>query len=97
MGTLDNDISLKEVLLDVSRKLDRFLEAHAVLHTDMARRESEVNTVLRHYERWGDKIEALEDWENEVRGQLKLLKWASSGGLVAAAAMILKLIGVPLP
>lgn len=42
-------------------------------------------------------VPELVAWRNEVNGQLKLLKWATSGGLLAAAALVARLLGVPLP
>jgi hypothetical protein len=98
MNTLgDNDISLKEVLLQVSHKLDRFLEAHATLHSDMAARESKVDTILDHHEEWGTRIEKIEDWQTKVDAQLSLLKWLAGGGALGAGALILRLLGVPVP
>lgn len=100
-GELENDISLKDVLLDVSRKLDRFLETHNTLHGEMARRDSrheaQAEARQRDIDEMRHQIDDLEDWQVEVRGQLKLVKWATSGGLVAVAAMLLRVLGVPVP
>lgn len=42
-------------------------------------------------------VPELVSWKSEVNGQLKLIKWATSGGLLAAAALVLRLLGLPLP
>lgn len=99
--TSDDNISLKEVLLQVSHKLDRFLEAHSSLHTEMtrrdARRDAQLEVVITHHEKHAEKLESLEEFRDEVQGQIKLLKWAASGGLLSVAALIAKLLGVPVP
>lgn len=97
-------MSLKEVLWDVSRKLDRFLESHQALHNEMALREERVSQQLSNQRElvlslreMEDRVDALREWQVETTGQLKLIRWATSGGLVAVGAMILRLLGVPVP
>lgn len=97
-------MSLKEVLWDVSRKLDRFLESHQALHNEMALREERVSQQLSNQRElvlslreMEDRVDALREWQVETTGQLKLIRWAASGGLVAVGAMILRLLGVPVP
>lgn len=102
---MDTDgMSLKEVLWDVSRKLDRFLESHQALHNEMALREERVSQQLSNQRElvislreMEDRVDALREWQVETTGQLKLIRWATSGGLVAVGAMILRLLGVPVP
>lgn len=97
----DDNISLKEVLLSVSHKLDRFLEAHASLHTEMTRQDSirgaQLEAMLARQEKRDEKVESLEAFRDEVKGQIKILKWAASGGLLSVAALIAKLLGIPVP
>lgn len=42
-------------------------------------------------------LEAVLAWQSEIKGQLTLLKWAAGGGLLGAAGLILRLLGVPVP
>lgn len=97
----DNELSLKEVLLEVSRKLNSFLEAHNTLHTVMAQHESrhEVQAEARQraIDDMRDELDELRDWQIEVKGQLKLLRWLTGGGLLAGLALLAKLLGIPLP
>lgn len=99
--TGSDEITLKEVLIEVSKKLDRFIEAHSTLHNEIAQHESrhevQAETRQRAIDDMREELDDLRDWQIEVKGQLKLIKWATSGGLVAAAAMLLKVLGVPLP
>lgn len=93
----DKEITLKEILIQVSEKLDRFLEAHAALHTDIAANEAKVDAVIASRENWGNRIDAIERWQDKADGQLSLLKWAAGGGLLGAIALILRLVGIPTP
>lgn len=93
----NNDISLKEVLMEVSRKLDRFLETHNTLHNEMAVHEAKADQLLATHEMWGKDVEELKAWKTEVQGNLKLIKWVGSGGLATLALLVLKLLGVPVP
>lgn len=91
------EISLKEVLLGVSKKLDTFLEQHQTLHTEMAVHGAKVDQIVGDREEWGNELKDLREWKVEVQGQLKLIRWLSSAGAFALVSIVLKALGVPIP
>lgn len=108
MDRADDDMSLKEVLMGVSKKLDEFLVQHAQLHTEMLIQSEQMKQMMASHQQWANEraiefkelereVKELREWKIETNGQMKLVKWASTGGLVAVGSMLLKLFGVPLP
>lgn len=105
---MDDEVTLKEILMGVSRKLDEFLVAHAQLHTEMALQAQRMESLMASHTEWSsdraaelkelrDEVEMLSDWKISVESQLRLMKWLAGGGAVSAAAFVARLLGVPLP
>lgn len=105
---MDDEVTLKEVLMGVSKKLDEFLVQHAQLHTEIAIWSEQMKQLMSSHQAWATdralelrelqkEVDEIREWKIETGGQLKLIKWAAGGGLVSAAALVAKLMGVPLP
>lgn len=95
-GGIQNIVSQIGLL---SVKIDRMNDA-----ADVSRASAEATPagreLLAHITDLEESVKPVPDlvaWKNEVAGQLKLIKWALGGGALGAAALVLRLLGLPLP
>lgn len=95
-GGIQNIVSQITLL---SSKIDRMNDAANVSRAS-AEATPAGREILAHVADLEEAVKPVPEllaWKTEVAGQLKLIKWAASGGALAAAALVLRLLGLPLP